>query len=217
MSFWSGKRVVVTGGFGFLGSRVVEKLKGQAPAEIFVPRRQEYELVRIENIEKLYRDANPHIVLHLTGEVGGIGANRPNPGRFFYNNLMLGIQLMESGRTHAVEEFMALGTICAYPKLTPVPFREDNLWNGYPEETNVPYGLAKKMLLDRVQAYRQQYGFNAHISFPSTYTVRPITSIHKCRTRSRQSSRNAWTPYAQVQTKSCCRNGESDSRIPLCR
>jgi GDP-L-fucose synthase len=166
MSFWNGKRVVVTGGSGFLGSRVVEKLKKQAPAEIFVPRKQEYDLVQIENVRRLYSDANPHIVLHLAGDVGGIGANRANPARFFYNNLMMGVQLMECGRTHGVQKFLALGTICAYPKLTPVPFREDDLWNGYPEETNAPYGLAKKMLLVQAQGYRQQYGLNAIYLLP---------------------------------------------------
>jgi GDP-L-fucose synthase len=166
MSFWNGKRVVVTGGSGFLGKRVVDKLKEQSPAEIFVPRKQAYDLVQIENVRKLYREANPHIVLHLAGDVGGIGANRANPGRFFYNNLMMGVQLMECARTHGVQKFVALGTICAYPKLTPVPFHEDDLWNGYPEETNAPYGLAKKMLLVQAQAYRQQYGFNAIYLLP---------------------------------------------------
>src|SRR5215469_11539810 len=117
MSFWNGKRVVVTGGSGFLGRRVVEKLRDQSPAEISVPRKQEYDLVQIENVRKLYKEVDPDVVLHLAGEVGGIGANRANPGRFFYNNLMMGVQLMECGRTHGIQKFVALGTICAYPKL----------------------------------------------------------------------------------------------------
>ena len=149
MSFWTNRRVLVTGGSGFLGRRVVAKLETKAPAGIFVPRRQEYDLTQVENVERVYRDARPEIVIHLAGEVGGIGANRANPGSFFYNNLMMGAQMMEYGRRHEVLKFVALGTICAYPKFTPVPFKEEDLWNGYPEETNAPYGLAKKMLLGR--------------------------------------------------------------------
>src|SRR5213594_1550365 len=161
MSFWTNRRVLVTGGSGFLGRRVVAKLETKAPAGIFVPRRQEYDLTQVENVKRVYRDARPEIVIHLAGEVGGIGANRANPGSFFYNNLMMGAQMMEYGRRHGVLKFVALGTICAYPKFTAVPFKEEDLWNGYPEETNAPYGLAKKMLLVQAQAYRQQYGFNA--------------------------------------------------------
>src|SRR5947199_804251 len=166
MSFWTNRRVLVTGGSGFLGRRVVAKLQTKAPARIFVPRRQEYDLTQVENVERVYRDARPEIVIHLAGEVGGIGANRANPGRFFYNNLMMGAQMMEYARRNGVSKLVAIGTICAYPKFTPVPFKEEDLWNGYPEETNAPYGLAKKMLLVQSKAYRQQYGFNSIVLFP---------------------------------------------------
>lgn len=161
----NGQRVVVTGGAGFLGSFVVERLRERG-AEIFVPRRREYDLVQQEACKRLYKDARPDMVVHLAARVGGIGANRENPGSFFYDNLMMGVQLIEEGRLHGLKKFVALGTICAYPKFTPVPFREEDLWNGYPEETNAPYGLAKKMLLVQSQAYRAQYGFNSVYLLP---------------------------------------------------
>ncbi len=166
MSFWSNKRVLVTGGAGFLGSFVVEKLKERGCKNIFIPRSSEYNLVEIEAVKRLYKDFKPDIVIHLAAKVGGIGANRANPGKFFYENLMMGVQMMEIGRQVGIEKFVAIGTICAYPKFTPVPFKEEDLWNGYPEETNAPYGLAKKMLLVQAQAYRQQYGFNAIYLLP---------------------------------------------------
>jgi len=166
MSFWSQKRIVVTGGAGFLGSVVVSQLRQQGCRDIWVPRSQDYDLVQMDAVRRLYDDAAPDIVVHLAARVGGIGANQANAGRFFYDNLMMGTQLMEMGRQRGLEKFVALATICAYPKYTPVPFREDDLWGGYPEETNAPYGLAKKMMLVQAQAYRQQYGFNAIVLFP---------------------------------------------------
>src|SRR5207244_3481758 len=166
MSFWTNRRVLVSGGSGFLGRRIVAKLETKAPASIFVPRRQECDLTQVVCVERVYRVARPEIVIHLAGEVGGIGANRANPGSFFYNNLMMGAQMMEYGRRHEVLKFVALGTICAYPKFTSVPFKEEDLWNGYPEETNASYGLAKKMLLVQAQAYRQEYGFNCIYLLP---------------------------------------------------
>jgi GDP-L-fucose synthase len=166
MGFWKDKRILVTGGAGFLGSFVVEKLKDKGCKEIFVPRSRDYNLIDMEAIKRVYRYAKPDIVIHLAAKVGGIGANRKNPGRFFYDNLMMGVQMIEQGRLSGVEKFVALATICSYPKFTPVPFKEENLWNGYPEETNAPYGLAKKMLLVQSQAYRQQYGFNSICLFP---------------------------------------------------
>src|SRR5512139_3030145 len=166
MSFGPHKRFLVTGGAGFLGSFVVEKLRERGCKNIFVSRSKDYDLVEMEGVKRLYQDAKPDIVIHLAARVGGIGANRANPGKFFYDNLMMGVQMMEVGRQVGIEKFVAIGTICAYPKFTPIPFKEDDLWNGYPEETNAPYGLAKKMLLVQSQAYRQQYGFNAIYLLP---------------------------------------------------
>jgi len=155
------KRILVTGGAGFLGRSVVRALGARGCRELIVPRRSEYDLTHELAVEQIYADARPNVVVHLAGVVGGIGANRKNPGRFLYENLVMGSMLMEYGRRAGVEKFVGVGTICAYPKFTPVPIREMDLWNGYPEETNAPYGLAKKMLLVQGQAYRQQYGFNA--------------------------------------------------------
>jgi len=166
MGFWSGLRVVVTGGAGFLGSHLVECLRPQGCAEIVIPRSRDYDLVKAQAVQRLFRDARPDIVIHLAARVGGIEANRRNPGRFFYENLMMGAQLMEEARLAGVRKFVAIGTICAYPKFTPIPFKEDDLWNGYPEETNAPYGMAKKMLLVQAQAYREQFGFPAITLLP---------------------------------------------------
>lgn len=163
---WSDKRVVVTGGSGFLGSFVARALRARGCRDVFIPRRADYDLRDRDAILRLYKDARPEIVIHLAAVVGGIGANRANPGRFFYDNAIMGIELMEYARRHEVEKFVAIGTVCAYPKFAPVPFKEDDLWNGYPEETNAPYGLAKKMMLVQAQSYREQYGFNAIFLLP---------------------------------------------------
>jgi GDP-L-fucose synthase len=160
------RRVVVTGGAGLLGSYVVEKLRARRVDYIFVPRRKEYDLVNIENVRRMYDDSEPDLVIHLAAVVGGIGANRVNPGRYFYENLMMGTQMMEEARLRGIRKFITTGTICSYPKFTPVPFKEDDLWNGYPEETNAPYGLAKKMMIVQSQAYREQYGFNSITLLP---------------------------------------------------
>lgn len=166
LSFWQNRRVCVTGGAGFLGSFVTEKLRQRGANEIFIPRYPQYDLVQPQDVERLLDDARPDVIIHLAAHVGGIGANRLHPAEFFYDNLMMGVQLMHQAWKRGVEKFVAIGTVCAYPKYTPVPFREDDLWNGYPEETNAPYGLAKKMLLVQAQAYRQQYGFNAIFLLP---------------------------------------------------
>lgn len=166
MSYWVGKRVLVTGGAGFLGHFVVERLRTRGCVGIVVPRSAQYDLRSNGCVERLFRDCRPEIVIHLAAVVGGIGANRANPARFFHDNAIMGIQLMEQSRRAGVEKFVCVGTVCAYPKFAPTPFREDDLWIGYPEETNAPYGLAKKMLLVQAQAYRQQYGFNAIYLLP---------------------------------------------------
>ena len=161
------KRVVVTGGAGFLGRFIVERLRALTDVEVFVPRSAEYNLVEGADIKRLFVETRPDLVIHLAAVVGGIGANQKNPGKFFYENLMMGVQLIEQARLHDVEKFVAVGTVCAYPKFTPTPFHEEDLWNGYPEETNAPYGLAKKMMLVQAQAYRQQYNFNTIFLLPA--------------------------------------------------
>jgi len=209
MDFWPAKRVLVTGGAGFLGSFVVEKLQQRGCKEVFVPRSKGYDLVDLEAIKRLYKDAQPDIVIHLAARVGGIGANLANPGKFFYDNLMMGAQLMEVGRQVGLAKFVAIGTICSYPKFTPVPFKEEDLWNGYPEETNAPYGLAKKMLLVQSQAYRQQYGFNSILILPvnlygprdnfdleTSHVIPAVT--RKCLEAKAQGARSARRPLVTV-------------------
>jgi GDP-L-fucose synthase len=160
MGFWETRRVVVTGGHGFLGSFVVDRLRAAGAKEVVVPRSDKHDLRVQTEALRLYTDTRPDIVIHLAAVVGGIGANRENPGRFFYDNAIMGLNLIDAARITGIEKFVCAGTICSYPKFTPVPFREEDFWNGYPEETNAPYGLAKKMLLVQLQAYREQYGFN---------------------------------------------------------
>jgi GDP-L-fucose synthase len=164
--FWQNKRICVTGGAGFLGSFVLQGLKGRGATDIFVPLIEEYDLVNPQDINRMLDASRPDIIIHLAALAGGIGANRARPADFFYINLMMGVQLMHEAWKRGVSKFVAIGTVCAYPKFTPVPFKEANLWEGYPEETNAPYGLAKKMLLVQAQAYRQQYGFNAIYLLP---------------------------------------------------
>ncbi len=160
------RRVTVTGGAGFLGRHLVAKLRDRG-ADVFVPRRRDYNLVKEADVARMLDDATPEMLIHLAAVVGGIGHNQKNPGLFFYDNLMMGTQLIEQSRVRGVKKFLALGTVCAYPKFTPVPFKEDDIWNGYPEETNAPYGLAKKMMLAQVQAYREQYGFDGIFLLPA--------------------------------------------------
>ena len=166
MIFWKDKRVVVTGGGGFLGRVVIKQLSAKGCKHITIPRSVKFDLRKTSAIRKLFTQARPDMVIHLAAVVGGIGANRENPGKFFYDNLMMGVELMEQARQMGIPKFVAIGTICAYPKFCPVPFKEDNIWDGYPEETNAPYGLAKKMLLVQSQAYSQQYGFNSIYLLP---------------------------------------------------
>lgn len=165
-NFWSERKICVTGGAGFLGSFVIAKLRERGGKYIFIPTIEQYDLVNLDDIERMLDDAKPDLIIHLAANVGGIGANLAHPAEFFYNNLMMGVQLMHQAYLRKVEKFVALGTICAYPKFTLIPFKEDNLWDGYPEETNAPYGLAKKMLLVQAQSYRQQYGYNAIFLMP---------------------------------------------------
>ncbi|NLB65794.1 MAG: GDP-L-fucose synthase [Lentisphaerae bacterium] len=160
------KRIVVTGGAGFLGGFVTEALAARGCRDVLVPLVEDYDLVEQANVQRMYDDIRPDVVIHLAAVVGGIGANRLHPGEFFYKNMAMGLFMMEEARRRNLEKFVALGTVCAYPKFTPVPFREEDLWNGYPEETNAPYGLAKKMMLVQGQAYRQEYGFNSIFLVP---------------------------------------------------
>lgn len=170
-TFWRDRRVIVTGGAGFLGSFIVQKLRARGAAEVIVPRSAAYDLTRLDAIRQLFRDSSHEgrpvdLIIHLAARVGGIGANRANPATFFYDNLMMGAQLMHESYLHGVPKFVAIGTVCAYPKFAPIPFREEDLWNGYPEETNAPYGLAKKMMLVQSQTYREQYGWNSIFLLP---------------------------------------------------
>jgi GDP-L-fucose synthase len=165
-AFFQDRKIIVTGGAGFLGGYVTEGLKKRGCRNILVPKIEDYDLVDINDINRMYNDMRPDIVIHLAAVVGGIGANREHPGEFFYKNLMMGVQLIEQGRLRNIEKFVAIGTVCAYPKFTPVPFKEEDIWDGYPEETNAPYGLAKKMLLVQSQSYRAEYGFNSIFLLP---------------------------------------------------
>jgi len=164
--YWKNRRFVVTGGSGFLGGYILEKLEARGAETVLAPRSSEYDLRDIGDIRRMYDDLRPDVVIHLAAVVGGIGANRAHPGSFFYDNLIMGVQLIDEGRRREIEKFVAIGSICAYPKFSPVPFREEHLWDGYPEETNAPYGLAKKMMLVQSQAYREQYGFNSIFLLP---------------------------------------------------
>lgn len=166
MTDLSSKRVTVTGGSGFLGQSVIETLQARNVKDIFVPRKWEYDLTNQQEVMKMYQHAKPDVVLHLAAEVGGIGANQSNPGRYFYSNMAMALNMIEGARHYGVEKFVQVGTICAYPKFTPVPFREDDLWNGYPEETNAPYGIAKKAAMVMLDGYRRQYGMASSYVLP---------------------------------------------------
>ncbi|MGI6740978.1 MAG: GDP-L-fucose synthase family protein [Brevefilum sp.] len=163
---WTKKKICVTGGAGFLGTHLINEIRARGAEQIFVPTIDKYNLVQRESILKMLDDSRPDVIIHLAAHVGGIGANREHPAEFFYDNLMMGVQLLHEAYVRGVEKFVAIGTVCAYPKFTPVPFKEDDLWIGYPEETNAPYGLAKKMLLVQSQAYRDQYGYNSIFLLP---------------------------------------------------
>jgi GDP-L-fucose synthase len=163
---WAEKNICVTGGAGFLGSHLIEDLRSRGAENIFIPKRKDYDLVDRDAIKRMLADSDPDVIIHLAAHVGGIGANQEYPAEFFYDNLMMGVQLLHQAYERGVEKFVAIGTVCAYPKFTPVPFKEDDLWIGYPEETNAPYGLAKKMLLVQSQAYRDQYGYNSIFLLP---------------------------------------------------
>jgi GDP-L-fucose synthase len=177
-TFWQDKQVVVTGGAGFLGSFVVERIRG-AGARVVIPRSREFNLVDRGAVQRLLAEARPDLVIHLAAQVGGIGANRDNPGRYLYENAMMGLNMFEECRLAKVPKLVALGTICAYPKFAPIPFKEDDLWNGYPEETNAPYGIAKKMMLVQSQGYREQYGMNSIVLFPvNLYGPRDNFDLH---------------------------------------
>src|SRR5215510_12494855 len=177
--YFSHQRVVVTGGAGFLGSFVVDQLRARGAGQVIVPRSRDYDLVDMAAVRRLYHDTRPDLVIHLAAQVGGIGANRKNPGKYFYDNLMMGVQLIEEGRKRGLSKLVATGTICAYPKFAPVPFKEDDLWNGYPEETNAPYGIAKKMMLVQSLGYREQYGMNSIVLFPvNLYGPRDNFDLH---------------------------------------
>jgi GDP-L-fucose synthase len=178
-NFWSDKRVCITGGSGFLGSFVVEKLQARGAKDIFVPRQRDYDLVEPTAVQRMLDDSNPDIIIHIAALAGGIGVNRERPAEFFYQNLMMGVPLMHLAYQHGVGKFVAIGTICSYPENPPLPFKEENLWDGYPEATNAPYGLAKKMLLVQAQAYREQYGFNAVYLLPvNLYGPRDNFDLH---------------------------------------
>ena len=179
MAVTKNDRIVITGGAGFLGSFVLEKLRARGYTNLIVPRRREYDLTHEDGAQRLYKDFKPEVVVHMAAEVGGIGANRDNPGRYFFANMSMGMHLIEGARQFGVKKFLQVGTICAYPKFTPVPFKEADLWNGYPEETNAPYGVAKKALLVMLQGYREQYGLNGVYLLPvNLYGPRDNFDLH---------------------------------------